>query len=673
MSELFYHAAALLVILICMAKQEQFLDVVDRDVAERRFREALGPIETKSESIDLTSALGRVLAEDILAPINVPGFDRSNFDGFAVAAEDTYSADEQNPVTLHGSLDSAPAGRAPTEAVSRGNAMPIATGGMVPRGATAVIPIEHVDVGPFGDGPAVGDEALLPNDILIRRAVTEGFGIAFAGSDMAKGETVLRRGTLLSSRETGVLAAIGVAELSVIARPRVAIISTGDEVVEPGKPLIPGQIYDSNGQILADAVRELGGEPVRMGIVNDDFQDLEERVEAGLASCDVVLLSGGTSKGEGDLCYRVVSQFDDPGIVVHGVALKPGKPICLAVTRGKPVVVLPGFPTSAIFTFHEFVGPIVRKMAGGKDQRRAEQEARTAVRINSVVGRKEYVLVGLIRNEGGLPTAFPLGKGSGSVTTFSTADGFIAIDRHEEMVESGRQVSVQLLSRDVPVADLVVIGSHCMGVDFLLGQLQSRGFNAKSLVVGSTAGLNAVGAGQADLAGIHLLDPQTGSYNESFLPPGVALLRGYRRRQGILFRSNDERFQGLSTAEVVELAKQDPGVLMVNRNVGSGTRILIDQHLQGARPTGYGMQSRSHHAVAQAIRQNRADWGVAIENVAAPADLEFLALADEHFDFAVPESKLESAPILAFRQILSEAATAQQLVELGFYLDEFKQ
>lgn len=655
-----------------MAQQDQFLDVVDRDVAEQRFRDALGELRQFSEEASLAQALDRVLATDVYAPIDVPGFDRSNFDGFAVVAADTYTADEQTPVqlSLHG--EAAAAGRVAAGEIVPGQAMTIATGGVVPRGATAVVPIEHVDV----DG----------KQVIARRSVAEGFGIAFAGSDIALGECVLRQGTHITSRESGVLAAIGVTSVSVVRRPVVGVLSTGDEVVAPGAPLETGQIFDSNGQILSDAIRELGGEPLRLGIVSDDLAELERRVDQALQQCDVVLLSGGTSKGEGDLCYRVVSQFDDPGIVAHGVALKPGKPICLAVTRGKPLVVLPGFPTSAIFTFHEFVAPIIRRLAGGRQERAATILARMALKVNSEVGRTEYLLVGLIQSSGDeLPLAFPMGKGSGSVTTFSGADGFVTIDRHQEMIEADCEVVVSKLGRDLAMADLVVVGSHCIGVDYLLGSLQRRGYTAKSMVVGSTAGLAAVAARQADLAGIHLLDPATGQYNQPLLPDGVELIRGYRRRQGVIYRQRDERFVGANAEEIIQRAARDESIMMVNRNAGSGTRILLDQFLAGAflagaflagaRPRGYGMQSRSHNAVAQAIRQGRADWGVAIENVARDNveigdELAFEPLADEHFDFAVSASKLDTAGVRAFRQLLQEQTTIDQLMKMGFYLDD---
>jgi putative molybdopterin biosynthesis protein len=333
-----------------MPDQEQFLQVLDRDEAERRFRAVLDLAPRGVETVALDAALGRVLAADVLSPVDVPSFDRSNLDGFAVVAEDTFGASEEVPRLLRLGAEEIHTGVIPATAVRRGEALSIATGGMMPRGADAVVMIEHADT----EG----------GELRVGRAVTAGSGVSFAGTDITAGETVLRQGQVLTSRDTGVLAAIGVAAVDVWRKPRVAILSTGDEIIAPGEPMQTARVYDSNGQELADAVRELGGEPVRLGITRDDAAALRTRLRQALDLADVVLLSGGTSKGAGDVSYRVVAELDDPGIVAHGVALKPGKPICLAATGGRAVVVLPGFPTSAIFTFHEFVAPVLTMMAG---------------------------------------------------------------------------------------------------------------------------------------------------------------------------------------------------------------------------------------------------------------------------------------------------------------------
>src|SRR6202050_1081828 len=439
-----------------MPEQDQFLQVLDRDEAERRFRAALSLTPRGIEQVPLDAALGRVLAAHVVSPVDVPSFDRSNVDGFAVVAEDTFGASEEVLRTVSLGEEEIHTGIVPATVIHPGAAVLIATGGMVPRGADAVVMVEHAEV--------------LGPELRIVRAVTAGSGVSFAGTDITAGETVLRRGRQLTSRDTGVLAAIGVANVNVWRKPIVAILSTGDEIIAPGNPMQPAKVYDSNAQVLADAVRELGGEPRRLGIVADDLAALRERLHQALEFADIVLMSGGTSKGAGDVSYRVVSELGDPGIVAHGVALKPGKPICLAATGGRAVVVLPGFPTSAIFTFHEFVAPVIRMLAGRGSEERTILPAKLAVKVNSEIGRTEYLLLGLVEtaDDSGATSlaAYPMGQGSGSVTTFSRADGFATIGRHEEIVQAGTIIDVQLLGGELTLADLVVIGSHCIAFDY---------------------------------------------------------------------------------------------------------------------------------------------------------------------------------------------------------------
>jgi putative molybdopterin biosynthesis protein len=674
----------------CMREQEQFLQVVDRDEAERRFQAAVDLTPRGVERVTLDAALGRVLAADVVSPVDVPSFDRSNVDGFALAAEDTYGASEEDPRAVRLLDEVIHTGVVPQTAVRQGEALAIATGGMMPRGADAVVMIEHADVAGAADGPAdlsaaASAKAEAGLHVRVARAVTAGSGVSFAGTDMTAGETVLRRGETLTSRDTGVLAAIGVAAVDVWRRPVVAILSTGDEIIPPGEPMRPARIYDSNAQVLADAVRELGGEPRRLGIVPDDAEALRAKLRQALTEADVVLLSGGTSKGAGDVSYRVVAELTDPGIVAHGVALKPGKPICLAATGGRPVVVLPGFPTSAIFTFHEFVAPVLRAMAGRSAEHRGVVQARLALRVNSEIGRTEYLLVGLVETgdwglgardsrpaESRIPdpgsrflTAFPMGQGSGSVTTFSRADGFTTIDRHQEILPAGSMVTVQLLGRELQLADLVVIGSHCIGLDYLLSDLQQRGVRSKFLAVGSVGGLEAAKRGECDVAGIHLLDPQSGDYNRPFLTPGLELIPGYGRLQGIVFRRGDVRFEGRDAAAAIASAMADRSSVMVNRNQGSGTRALIERLLGGRKPPGYAVQPRTHNAVAAAVVQERADWGVTLDTIARRAGLGFIPLQHEQYDFVVPAARAERPAVKAFVARLRDPETREALIRLG--------
>jgi putative molybdopterin biosynthesis protein len=382
----------------------------------------------------------------------------------------------------------------------------------------------------------------------------------------------------------------------------------------------------------------------------------------------MVIMSGGTSKGAGDLCYRAIALFKDPGIVVHGVALKPGKPLCLAVTSGKPVVILPGFPTSAIFTFHEFVAPVIRTFAGRPADHAERMRAVLPVRVSSERGRTEFLLVSLVRGaDGSSLTAYPAGKGSGAVTAFSQADGFITIEQHAESVAAGTPVEVQLVG-EAHLADLVVIGSHCVGLDVLISRLQAEGISVKALNVGSTGGLAAAKRGECDIAPIHLLDPDSGEYNRPFLTPELELVGGYRRLQGILYRKGDAPFEGRSLDEAITVALTAPDCLMVNRNAGSGTRILTDRLLNGARPAGYWSQPKSHNAVAVAVAQNRADWGMAIESVARQYGLGFIPAQDEHYDFAIPKSRWDSPAVQHFRKTLADISVREALQAMGFRL-----
>lgn len=641
--------------LLRAARQEQFLEVVDRDEAQARFRKHLNLEPLGEESISLRQTLGRVLSRDIIAEFDVPGFDRSVMDGFAVPAADTAGASDNVPRVLRLNSEILTPGVVPQGTVAEGSATVIATGGMLPRGADAVVMVEYTEI--HEDANSLGIE--------VRRPAAPGQFVAAAGGDIARGETVLRAGQVLTSREIGVLAAIGRAEIPVWRKPMVAIFSTGDELVTPGEAMRLGGVFDSNSFILAAAVEELGGVPIPLGIARDDEAALSTMLEKAL-QYDMVLLSGGTSKGAGDLAYRVVSRLDTPGIVVHGAALKPGKPICLAVTHGKPVIILPGFPTSAIFTFHEFVAPLIRTFAGLPPEQHETVPAILPMRIGSERGRTEYVMVSLVQTGDGKLMAYPTSKGSGAVTAFGHADGFFSIGSQTEMVAAGTEVNVTLIGAHHKPADLVIIGSHCVGLDVILGHLVREGLSAKVLNVGSTGGLAAAKRGECDIAGIHLMDPATGEYNRPFLTEGLELLSGYSRLQGIVFRSGDKRFEGRSAEEAVAVVLGDPGCLMINRNAGSGTRILIDRLLNGACPAGYSNQAKTHNAVAVAVAQDRADWGVAIETVARQYKLGFLPLQDEHYDFVIPKNRLTRAPVLRFRKLLQDKAVCAELEGLGF-------
>jgi len=629
--------------------QEQFLQVQSRDAAEAAFLAALRPAPLGEETLALDQLPGRVLAHDIAAPVDAPPFDRATVDGFAVRAADLFEASGVRSVWLRLNSETIACGTSPALPVLPGTATPIATGGPIPRGADAVVMIEHTE--PQGDGIAIG------------RAVTPGTQVSFAGSDIARGQTLLHAGTLIGAREVAMLAAVGLDAAPVWRRPRVAVLSTGDELVQPGQPLRPACIYDSNGPVIAAALRENGCDAVLLRAVPDRIDALEAAVRDAFATHDALILSGGTSKGAGDLTTQVIAGLGAPGIVAHGVALKPGKPLCLAVCDGKPVVVLPGFPTSAMFTFHEMVAPALRRMAGLPPRGAARVDATLPLRLTSELGRTEFAMVALTEGPAGL-VAHPVSRGSGAVTAFAQADGFVTVPALAESLAPGTQVEVTLFGPQVAPPALAVIGSHCVGLDAVIGRLLQADLRVRILATGSQAGLAALRRRECDIAPIHLFNPETGEYNAPFLAVGMRLIPGWRRMQGLLFRPGDTRFEGRALPEALAAVLADAEAILVNRNQGSGTRVLVDRLLQGARPQGFWNQPPSHNAVAASIAQGRADWGMAIRPVAQALGLGFLPVADEHYDFAVWQDPRDPDAMAGFERALADSVDA--LATLGF-------
>ena len=399
---------------------------------------------------------------------------------------------------------------------------------------------------------------------------------------------------------------------------------------------------------------------------------------------DMVVLSGGTSKGAGDLTFGIIDSMDPPGILVHGVGIKPGKPIVLAAWEGRPVVVLPGFPTSAIITFNLFVAPIIRNLANLPAESESESlEARLAVGYHSAEGRHELVLVTLVPRTEGEPAVYPMTGASGSIYAFAQADGTMEVAADRAVVREGEMVTVSPLAKTLKVPDLTLIGSHCRGVDLALGFLQKeRRFAAKVIHVGSSAGVEACARGETDLAGVHLLDPESGMYNRAALErlgPNGVLIKGYVRRQGIYYRK--EEFP--DEPPTLELLVGRAEFRMLNRTRGAGTRVLLDLLLdeiaeaEGIPPVefrqaiaGYEAETRSHNAVAAAVESGRADWGLGIEAVAVAYGLGFAPLRDEEYDFLTLRDRLDREPVQAFLGVLRSSAFREALGELpGFVPD----
>ena len=638
-------------------KQKQFLDLATAEEAEKRFCKAVMPRPCGEEQIRLTDSRGRVLARDVIARHNVPYFDRSNFDGYAVRAEDTFGALETAPVCLSLNSEILACGVVPQNSVTKGTATMIATGGVIPRGADAIVMIENTL--PLDENES-GNKA-----VKILKPVVPTGGISLAGSDIGAGETVLRVSDRLGYRETGTLAALGEEKVWVWKRPKVGIISTGNELIAPGEKMELGKVYDSNAMVITHAVEELGCEPLNFGIIPDQEAQLEKAIRKAMHT-DFIVLSGGTSKGEGDLNYRVFGKFSNPGILVHGVSLKPGKPLCLAVLEGTPAVILPGFPASATFTFTKFIEPILRTMSGMPPKQQKRVNASVPARLNSDKGRTEFHLVHLVRKGEGF-RAYSTGKGSGSITGFARADGFMEIPRNTEMIEAGQDVNIQLLGETTRPPDLMFIGSHCVGQDYLMGEMQKRGISCRFLAVGSMGGVMAAKRGECDFAGIHLLDENSGVYNRHLISAELHLQKGYRRSQGLIFRKDDENFSACKTAfeNFFHQIMNNPELHMINRNRGSGTRVLLDRYLEEKQPSGFFQEAKSHNSVASAVAQKRADWGFAIRSVAEDLGLGFIPIQDEEYDFFIPKERLQRPEVNIFLSLLKEKNIKKKLAELG--------
>lgn len=616
----------------------------------------VGPLGV--EVVGLEDAFGRVLAEDVYSPVDVPPFDRSIVDGYAVRAEDLFGVDELNPGELR-VVGYVEPGVSVLPRVGVGEAVEVATGAPLPPGANAVVMVEYTK--------RVGDR------VRVYRSVVPGENVAFTGSDVMMGELVLRRCTRLGEREVGVLAAIGLRYVRVYRRPRVAVISTGNELETPGAPLRFGKIYDVNSYSIATALRELGAEPHILGIVGDVEEEIYNVVSRAEREYDMVIVSGGTSAGLGDLVYRVFAKLGPPGIIVHGLKVKPGKPTVIAVSRGgKLLVGLPGFPSSALMIFNIIVKPVIARMLC-LQYPEVSLKARLATRVEGARGRRGLYPVSLV-DTGDRIVAYPLPAESGAIKVLAMADGFIVVPENVEYLGEGEEVEVKLFSHHYRPADLYIVGSHDIGLDRLI---PLTGLNVKVINVGSLEGLKAVARGEADIAGIHLVDEETGEYNIPYLERynvrGAVLVRGYMREQGLIVAKGNPH--GVRSLEDVV----DGGLSIVNRNRGSGTRVLLDMKLREiaarrnlkfeeltAKIKGYYYEVRTHTAVAAAVAQGKADVGVGVRVAAELYNLDFVSLGWELYDFLIPRSRLEKGAVRRFIEVLRSEEARRELEKLGY-------
>ncbi|EHP88557.1 molybdopterin biosynthesis protein [Methanotorris formicicus] len=572
------------------------------------------------EDVDLFNAVGRVLSEDVISDVDIPPFDRSQMDGYAVKAEDTYAADEDNPITLK-VIGSLKAGEVKDLEVKNGECVEIATGAGIPKGANAVVMVEYTE--------------RLGNHVKIYKAVAPHENIQYCGTDIMSGELILRGGTKLTPRDIGSIAAIGKNKVKVYKKLSFGIISTGNEVVSPGETLGAYKIYDINAYTLGSSILENGWDFKFYGIVGDDKEELKKAIENALKENDIVLLSGGTSAGVGDLTEIAIQELGGE-VLIHGIKIKPGKPTIIGVVDDKLVVGLPGYPTSCLIVFDVLFNDEKKTL-----------KAFFPMRHISAKGRTEYLPISLVKSKNGY-SSYPITKGSGAITSLSNAEGYVVIEENREILEN-EEVDVHLLG-DIMIG-LNIIGSHCIGVDIIL---KEGGIFAKTINVGSLGGIMAIKRGEADIAGVHLLD-DSGEYNIPFIKKykvkDAVLVRGYIREQGFMFKGDVN-----SIEDVVKYIKKSK---FINRNKGSGTRILFDKFLKehGIDKDdidSYNIETKTHSAVAVSIVMGKADIGMGIRTVAEQYGLNFIPVAEEHYDFLIRREKLDDEDVKKFIETLKK-------------------
>jgi putative molybdopterin biosynthesis protein len=410
-----------------------FRKLLTFDEAKRVIEVQLKTGPLGAEEVSLLESSDRVLAENVTADVDVPPFNRSTVDGYAVRAKDTFGAEENKPVVLRFS-GRVNIGEPPETIIRKGEAAEIATGAPIPKCADAVLMVEYTSRKGY--------------EVSVFSAVAKNENIMKVGSDIKKGETILRKGVLLGSREIGILAALGKAKTRVYKTPRVAVLSTGSELTELGEKLPQGKIYDINAYALSAAVLESGGKPLYLGVFPDKEGELHEALTRALALSDLVVTSGGVSVGPRDITPKTLDTLGEPGIVFSGIAIKPGKPTTVASVAGKPVFSLPGHPTSALLTFQLFVRPLIQAMSGRKT-RLPEVKAYASMRMFSARGRRTFITVNLRRGKSGRLIAEPVPTTlSGAITTLAKADGFVEIAEDVQFVDADERVTVKLFKSE---------------------------------------------------------------------------------------------------------------------------------------------------------------------------------------------------------------------------------
>ncbi|HJZ88161.1 MAG TPA: molybdopterin biosynthesis protein [Polyangia bacterium] len=597
-------------------RKPRYLRMMDAGPAWAALRAAVRVAEPRAEEeIPVEAAAGRIAAAPVHAAMSSPSFQAAAMDGFAVRAADTEEASEAHPIRL--ALDRA--------------ARPIDTGDPIPDGFDAVVKIEDVQI-PEGSG-----------EIEITRALVPWHNVRLVGEDIIQGDMIVARGRRITPFDLGALLSAGLTTVRVRRRPRVVLLPTGDEIVEPGsaRARARGAIIEFNTRMLAGMVEEWGGEPVRLAPIRDDPAALEAAVRAALAHADCVVVNAGSSAGADDYTPDVIGRVGR--LLVHGVNLMPGKPTVLGVTSdGRALLGLPGYPVSCVVAAERFLAPLLAHLLGTAAPVRERVRALLARKTASKIGHEEVVRVQLAR-VGERYVAHPLGRGAGIITSLTRAAGLLGIDALSEGLSAGSEVEVELLRPRAEVdRTLLHVGSHDLALDLLADLLPAR--SLVSVHVGSIGGLVALGHGLCHFAGTHLIDPESGDYNLAYVRRyaggrAVTLVELVRRQQGLIVApGNPLGLRGLG-----DLVR--PGVRFVNRQRGAGTRLLLDLRLAQAgldagAIAGYQREEPTHMAVAVAVQAEAADAGLGVQAAARALGLDFVPLEWERYDLALPTEEL---------------------------------
>ena len=595
----------------------------------------------RTEIIPVFESCGRVTARAVYAHICAPHYAASAMDGVAVTAKDTFGATETTPVTL-----------SPEQFIV------LDTGDPIPEDRDAVIMVE--DIVKNADG-----------SITIHAAAAPWQHIRQIGEDMCAGEMILPSHMTVSPAAIGAMIAGGVLEIEVIRKPLVGIIPTGDEIIPPCTDPKPGDILEFNGSIFSAMVRQWGAEAVVYPIVPDKFDQIKTMVAKAAEECDMVILNAGSSAGREDFSAKVIRELGE--VLYHGIAIKPGKPAILGCQGEKPILGVPGYPVSGIIVIEQLLKPLIDHWLQAPSAPSRYAKATLTRPVVSGLKYQEFVRVrmGCV---GGRLMASPLSRGSGVVSSFMKADGILEVPQGLEGYEAGEEVNVRLLSpRSKLENTLVVIGSHDPLLDELADMLhlENHELYMSSSHVGSMGGIMAIRRGEAHAAGCHLLDTADGSYNRSFIrkyfPKGdVRLISCVGRQQGLMVA----RGNPLNIRKFSDIARD--GVRYVNRQKGSGTRILTDylckrEHVDASAIYGYDREELTHTSVAAQIVSGSADAGMGIYSAAKLYDLDFIPICIEEYDLIIPDHAWDTPMVRSLLTILKSDAFREKILSLGGY------